>query len=56
MSLDWNHNGKLDAADFFITELLDEELEKKREEERVPHNGMHIVVEQQDNSDSNGLR
>ncbi len=30
MSLDWNHNGKLDAADFLTTELLEKELEEKK--------------------------
>ena len=27
MSLDWNRNGKLDPADYFITEMLHKELE-----------------------------
>lgn len=33
MSLDWNKNGRLDAADFFITEMLDKELEEKKKRE-----------------------
>ena len=33
MSLDWNHNGKLDAADFLITELLEKELEEKKKQQ-----------------------
>ena len=32
MSLDWNHNGKLDASDFLITELLEKELEEKKKQ------------------------
>ncbi len=27
MSLDWNRNRKLDPADYFITEMLDKELD-----------------------------
>ena len=30
MSLDWNRNGHLDAADYMITEMLDQELQEKK--------------------------
>ncbi|WP_155838044.1 hypothetical protein [Butyrivibrio sp. FCS014] len=32
MSLDWNRNGHLDAADYMITEMLNKELEEKKKE------------------------
>lgn len=38
MSLDWNRNGKLDPADFFITEMLYEELKTTDKQGRVEKN------------------
>ena len=35
MSLDWNRNGKLDPADFFITEMLDKELEDAKRQRQA---------------------
>lgn len=35
MSLDWNRNGKLDPADFFITEMLDKELEDAKKQRQA---------------------
>ncbi len=32
MSLDWNRNDHLDAADYMITEMLNKELEEKKKE------------------------
>ena len=35
MALDWNRNGKLDPADFFITEMLDKELEDAKRQRQA---------------------
>ena len=35
MSLDWNRNGHIDAADYMITEMLNQELERKKKKQEI---------------------
>ncbi len=40
MSLDWNRNGKLEAADYFITEMLDKEIEEEKAKRIIDYKGL----------------